>query len=169
MVLYMFLWLIILLSLSLPDSMVSDFFYPNMGGVESHLYHLSEQLIRRGHKVSCLYNGITCINQSPTLGGDSDTCIWQSHRCTLLDQRAQSLLCTDNGDLCWSNTTYHLRLFSTLTQHLDQRKGWYHSRPWCIFCSLSWSHSTWKDYGIQSVLYRSLVIWFCGCKLYPYQ
>ncbi|KAJ8660306.1 hypothetical protein O0I10_003763 [Lichtheimia ornata] len=31
--------------------MVSDFFYPNMGGVESHLYHLSEQLIRRGHKV----------------------------------------------------------------------------------------------------------------------
>ena len=31
--------------------MVSDFFYPNMGGVESHIYQLSECLIERGHKV----------------------------------------------------------------------------------------------------------------------
>ncbi|XP_045162408.2 phosphatidylinositol N-acetylglucosaminyltransferase subunit A-like [Mercenaria mercenaria] len=31
--------------------MVSDFFYPNQGGVESHIYHLSQCLINRGHKV----------------------------------------------------------------------------------------------------------------------
>ena len=31
--------------------MVSDFFYPNMGGVESHLYQLSQCLIERGHRV----------------------------------------------------------------------------------------------------------------------
>ena len=31
--------------------MVSDFFYPNTGGVESHIYHLSECLLARGHKV----------------------------------------------------------------------------------------------------------------------
>ncbi|RKP27164.1 hypothetical protein SYNPS1DRAFT_21239 [Syncephalis pseudoplumigaleata] len=31
--------------------LVSDFFYPNMGGVESHLFHLGQQLIQRGHKV----------------------------------------------------------------------------------------------------------------------
>ena len=31
--------------------MVSDFFYPNMGGVESHIYQLSQCLMDRGHKV----------------------------------------------------------------------------------------------------------------------
>ena len=31
--------------------MVSDFFYPNMGGVEMHIWCLSQCLIRRGHKV----------------------------------------------------------------------------------------------------------------------
>lgn len=32
-------------------SMVSDFFYPNMGGVENHLFCLSQCLMARGHKV----------------------------------------------------------------------------------------------------------------------
>ena len=31
--------------------MVSDFFLPNIGGVESHIYHLSQNLIERGHYV----------------------------------------------------------------------------------------------------------------------
>ncbi|GJQ84946.1 hypothetical protein Trydic_g547 [Trypoxylus dichotomus] len=31
--------------------MVSDFFYPNMGGVEEHIYNLSQCLIDNGHKV----------------------------------------------------------------------------------------------------------------------
>lgn len=34
--------------------MVSDFFYPNFGGVESHIYYLSQCLIKRGHKVVVL-------------------------------------------------------------------------------------------------------------------
>lgn len=31
--------------------MVSDFFYPNEGGVENHIYALSTRLAARGHKV----------------------------------------------------------------------------------------------------------------------
>eukprot|EP00240_Pyramimonas_obovata_P004562 CAMPEP_0118959672 /NCGR_PEP_ID=MMETSP1169-20130426/63250_1 /TAXON_ID=36882 /ORGANISM="Pyramimonas obovata, Strain CCMP722" /LENGTH=408 /DNA_ID=CAMNT_0006907811 /DNA_START=629 /DNA_END=1852 /DNA_ORIENTATION=+ len=31
--------------------MVTDFFYPNSGGVESHVYHLAQGLLSRGHKV----------------------------------------------------------------------------------------------------------------------
>ena len=34
--------------------MVSDFFYPNFGGVEEHIYHLSQRLVQRGHKVVIL-------------------------------------------------------------------------------------------------------------------
>ena len=30
---------------------VSDFFYPRLGGVEVHIYQLSVSLIRRGYKV----------------------------------------------------------------------------------------------------------------------
>ena len=38
-----------LISFSL--SMVSDFFYPLIGGVENHIYQLSQCLIDRDHKV----------------------------------------------------------------------------------------------------------------------
>ena len=31
--------------------LVSDFFYPNMGGVESHLFQLAQRLIAQGHYV----------------------------------------------------------------------------------------------------------------------
>lgn len=31
--------------------MVSDFFFPNVGGVEEHIYNLSQCLIQKGHKV----------------------------------------------------------------------------------------------------------------------
>jgi phosphatidylinositol glycan class A protein len=33
--------------------MVSDFFHPNIGGVENHIYMLSANLLRHGHKVGC--------------------------------------------------------------------------------------------------------------------
>ena len=32
--------------------MVSDFFYPNPGGVETHIYQLSQCLMARGNKVN---------------------------------------------------------------------------------------------------------------------
>lgn len=31
--------------------MVSDFFFPNVGGVEEHIYNLSQCLLQKGHKV----------------------------------------------------------------------------------------------------------------------
>ncbi|XP_054643135.1 phosphatidylinositol N-acetylglucosaminyltransferase subunit A isoform X2 [Dunckerocampus dactyliophorus] len=40
--------------------MVSDFFYPNMGGVESHIYLLSQCLIEKGHKVVIVTHAYGC-------------------------------------------------------------------------------------------------------------
>ncbi|KAF2396040.1 UDP-Glycosyltransferase/glycogen phosphorylase [Trichodelitschia bisporula] len=45
-------------------AMVSDFFYPQPGGVESHIYQLSTKLIDRGHKVIIIthaYKGRTGV------------------------------------------------------------------------------------------------------------
>ena len=45
-------------------AMVSDFFFPQPGGVESHIYQLSTKLIDRGHKVVIIthaYEGRTGI------------------------------------------------------------------------------------------------------------
>ena len=46
-------------------AMVSDFFYPQPGGVESHIYQLSSKLIDRGHKVVVIthaYKGRTGVH-----------------------------------------------------------------------------------------------------------
>ncbi|KAK8194107.1 Phosphatidylinositol N-acetylglucosaminyltransferase GPI3 subunit [Zalaria obscura] len=45
-------------------AMISDFFYPQPGGVESHIYQLSSKLIDRGHKVIIIthaYEGRTGV------------------------------------------------------------------------------------------------------------
>jgi hypothetical protein len=52
--------------------MVSDFFYPNFGGVENHIYQLSQCLIDQGHKVSL--EDTTVLPQQPgRLGAAADT------------------------------------------------------------------------------------------------
>lgn len=40
--------------------MVSDFFFPNFGGVESHIYYLSQCLLKLGHKV--LFFFMNCVS-----------------------------------------------------------------------------------------------------------
>ncbi|CAO1638343.1 unnamed protein product [Sympodiomycopsis kandeliae] len=39
---------------ALKIAMVSDFFHPNVGGVEGHIYAISKALIKRGHKIIIL-------------------------------------------------------------------------------------------------------------------
>ncbi len=44
--------------------MISDFFHPNVGGVENHVHMLATELIRRGHKVSLSYSTSTWAGTS---------------------------------------------------------------------------------------------------------
>jgi phosphatidylinositol glycan class A protein len=41
-------------NMALSVLMVGDFFFPNTGGVENHMYQLSQCLMARGHKVVVL-------------------------------------------------------------------------------------------------------------------
>jgi hypothetical protein len=43
------------------DRMVCDFFHPNVGGVENHIYMLSVCLMKRGHKVSLYHRSVTSL------------------------------------------------------------------------------------------------------------
>lgn len=83
--------------------MVSDFLYPNAGGVENHIYQLSQCLISRGHKVRAYFKaGCTISVRHLTdhlclTGGSIDTQLWAtmwsalSHKWT---QSSQFLACT---------------------------------------------------------------------------
>ena len=42
--------------------MISDFFHPEVGGVENHIYMLGASLIRKGHKVASYIPGYLCFN-----------------------------------------------------------------------------------------------------------
>ncbi len=48
--------------------MVSDFFYPNFGGVENHIYYLSQCLLQRGHKVRSICSLAACLLPEARLG-----------------------------------------------------------------------------------------------------
>jgi len=76
---------------------VCDFFYPRLGGVEQHLWSLSQHLIRLGHKVIIIthaygnrtgvrYMGpsLLCEDESSTTNNNSSSDAESNSRCGLL-------------------------------------------------------------------------------------
>ena len=56
---------------SLSILFVSDFFLPNIGGVELHQLHLAKELIKRGHRVSIFTRSYLARSDCDEDGGGS--------------------------------------------------------------------------------------------------
>ncbi len=67
--------------------MVSDFFYPNIGGVESHIYQLSQALKERGHYVK----NLLLISK----GDCSYSCLWKPKGNSIYEKWSKNLSFTD--------------------------------------------------------------------------
>ena len=52
-------------------AMICDFFYPRLGGVEMHIWSLSQHLIRLGHKVIIITHAYSGKNKSSDDGDSS--------------------------------------------------------------------------------------------------
>ncbi|KIY98372.1 phosphatidylinositol glycan, class A [Monoraphidium neglectum] len=81
--------------------MVSDFFYPNFGGVENHIYQLSQCLLAAGHKHSLQTPGLLPPPPAPPLlttaaGGGDDSRVYYIPRRPFY---AQSTLPTIAGNM----------------------------------------------------------------------
>ena len=101
--------------------MVSDFFYPNMGGVESHLYQISQCLMKRGHKVFSSRRSSGEQLAHPVLGGYCNARLRESYRSSIFDKWIESLLRSFHSGIQWFNTPDTLRPISDFPLYLDSR------------------------------------------------
>ncbi len=113
--------------------MVCDFFHPNVGGVENHIYLLSVNLLKRGHKASpysSLRSFIHCPLTCPSCsGGGRDTCILPlTSRYTLAGPRSQSILRPPPRSNLWRDITKLLDVPAICAAHPS--KGAYHHYTW---------------------------------------
>ena len=79
--------------------MVSDFFYPNTGGVEVHIFQLAQRLMARGHKVRPRRSAASrtarlrrSCGAPRVAGGGAHACARRARRGAAHDARPESLL-----------------------------------------------------------------------------
>lgn len=78
--------------------MISDFFYPNMGGVENHIYQLAQCLIARGHKVTLhifTHTHCTCTHNPHICKLDPHMCIYVLMKVVYFGQGFKSFTATN--------------------------------------------------------------------------
>lgn len=128
------------------DSMASDFFYPNMGGVEEHIFNLSQCLMAKGHDVSTkeLRKWLTVWWWDISIVSSADCChhtfVSRSEGRALPDQRPQSLL------FAHSHVLQSMHLADDDVQHpiaaiyLATRTHSNRARPFSVQCIGPWSN-----------------------------
>lgn len=73
--------------------MITDFFYPNVGGVESHVYQLSQCLLHEGHKVVIVTHAYGDCSGVRYLTNGLKVCAHASRDCIRVLAHQQPLIC----------------------------------------------------------------------------
>lgn len=156
--------------------MVSDFFYPNMGGVESHIYQLSQCLIEKGHKVvivthaygrrkgvryltsglkvyylplQVMYNqstATTCFHSLPLL------------RCVFVRERITMVHAHSSFSAMAHDALFHAKTMGLNTVHDCHNIVIHDSVSYSIFVSL---YSIFKRVLSFAGVHRSFALWLC--------
>ena len=163
--------------------MITDFFHPNVGGVENHIYMLSTTLINRGHKERAECNSdLFQLNLVLKTGGRHHTqSLARPSRCSLALAFTQSLLHPFHSHRVFGYIAQLLHFPSLPARHPTSRAHNPHTRscelvfPWTRGYS-SLIHDGRSDcvYGPQSVRVRrrreypdkQTACWYieeCGC------
>lgn len=136
-------------------SMICDFFYPNMGGVENHVYYLSECLLRLGHKVVIVTHTY----------GDRQGIRWLPHRLKVYHLPFANMALQTTFPTLWFSLPFYYDLFvreqvtlvhghsafSTMCQ-----EGILHARTMGIPCVFT-DHSLFGFADISSILTNKLL------------
>lgn len=151
--------------------MVSDFFYPDVGGVENHIYMLSTELIKRGHKASEYHHKRESTIHQSGIQGYCDYPRTQARPCRhpLVFAFSQSLL--------YTLLTYRLvcnpsQLFHFLTIPPNDPAPWTHTTGSCSCQPViywSWRHFACSSHGNSDSFHGSQPFRFWGCSEHTHQ
>lgn len=109
--------------------MISDFFHPVVGGVESHLFSLGAELIHRGHRVRELPNTTYHTNRLP-LGNRYNPPSSPSSGCAIPPTRSQGVSPPHTTHRVKRDTSKLPTLPPAITKHPNSRIHPTYPRTW---------------------------------------
>lgn len=89
--------------------MVCDFFYPRLGGVEMHIWSLSQCLLRRGHRVVVITHGYDNRKGVRYMTNGLKVRAWRAERTKNQRERGNML---SRRNCCCSQLLYQHIMFS---------------------------------------------------------
>lgn len=147
---------------ALTTSMLSDFFYPNVGGVENHILHLSRCLIDRGHKVIVVTHAYGARTGVRWLRGN-DGELHSALKVYYLPVPVMFRGCSYPNIfslLPLLRSIYIREGINHVHGHQVSIAGW-PCKLSGLFESLSRGHSTCPKHGHHLHIHRSFLVWLC--------
>jgi len=124
-------------------AMLSDFFHPNVGGAENHIYQVASCLVQRGHKVS---SPSPLVHSQRMYAGDSyHSCLRKQEGCKIPHKRCEGVLHTVYSHLQPDHPACILHQFPLFPQHHLTRENRHRALSCRKYSSISMlSVSLWR-------------------------